>query len=1229
MSGIKLKHIMKSRTFKVLRVVFAALALVLCLVAAALLSLPLALSSDWARIRLEQQLATATGKPASIGNLTFSWADGLRLQTLSLGAGQLTDQEFLASLQDLHADLGLLPLLRGDLRLILELRGLRLRLAHTPPSEPAPDLKPLPETLRDLFSGLRNALSPVPLDLDAHVLIDMSDMDVRIEPTPGGKALELHHISLFVESKGLMAEPVILKAGLNIAPENSHLIPVRFAASLTDLKDGHGRLDPAHAQLDLAVDAPGLELLAVGSLEAGIKAEMTSQLGEALSAARPLLPAAVPDLDGGLTFTLTVGRSAPERLDLSLTLLADALRASKGGLGDKAAGPVSLKLHQAAVLDLKAETMTLPGSLELTPSSRVRWVAGLEGVAQGKPRATLSVTETRLVLGELLPLARAFLPPGLAIGSGDVTLQRLDLATTLPAPGEQPEITANLKDLRLNVQKASRRDTAGRLDLGQAELLVESASASLPGTAPGQAEASLRARVDGIRLSGATPVAIRTFGLPHVTVRFDSLAQNAAALFGMTGNAALELDAQADGMETAGKAAIASMTAGLRLNAALPPAQSARLNLQALSLDAPSLRVQQPGKMALDIPLALRASAPEISLSGPDMTPALRDLSFSLDLGTALRCQALASLDGTAGRSLRTSGTLTLDAQKTLALASSLAPRQAKATGRVNLDWKLAATLPPKDSAMGGAPPATKKLKQRLKELSFLQSAEAVLKLDNLALDWPLAAAPGQHSETLRLRGLSTPKPLRLTSSEGVRDTTLTGSLAFGPIDALPGVGRLSPPLRGLFTVNAAQQGARSVQLSQVLRLDGIELDQNLTLSLDKLDAVLDRDEDRLAAVLELVDGSVSFSLATGLDALPPSATAKGLSGSGRLEAGAEARLSGGRSLALSARLLSPGLDLRLGPDLAVDGLSSSLRLSRRYRLLRGLSCPGGQEQAGLPLSEQVFDLFPSRSSIRPDTGNESLGQLLRPDATRVLAGAFGLSRLQFKSGGLPLDIRDIEARLDDSGPVPGLRSFRAGLLGGNVLGSALLRKNAGRYSLDADLAFTGIDPGRLLPEKSPRDRGAQAETSGRVSLSVPLTPDPEELLRRLTFRADITKIGPRTLERMLYALDPEEQNETIVQQRRLMSIGYPRHLRVAAAYGNLSLSGAVDVKGFQLDLPPLDRLGIANLPLKTQLSKPLAVVPGLIKILDAASGSLICRDPLGLPGALRVVEPASQGGSR
>lgn len=1229
MSGIKLKKIMKSRTIKMLRYFLAAIGLVVCLTAVVLLSLPSVISSDWARGQVERQLAAATGKPASLESLSFSWAEGLRLQALRLGTGQLDDPRFLASLQDLHADIGLAPLLRGDLHLLLELRGLRLRLAHAEQQEPAPPPKPMPDALREMFSSLRGGLTPRPLSLDAHVKVDLSDMDVRIEPTPVGKALELHHISFFVEAKGLKDAPVTVKAGLNIAKEDLPPIPVRLAASLAGLRDEADRLNPAQANLDVMLDAPGLELLAAGSLAKGLKVEVKSQLGEALNAVRTLLPPAIPELDGAMALTLAVVQTVPDSLDLGLTIRADAVRAANGTLGNKAAGPITLKLVQAATLNLKAETASLPGSLEIKPSSQLHWVAGIDGVAEGKPRATLSVTETRLVLNELLPSVRAFLPPGLSLGQAELVLDSLNLATTLPAPGDKQNIDVNLKGLKLAASKLTRRASSGQLSIGQAHVLVGSASLTLPGASPGRAEASITASADAIRIPGATPAAIRSFSLPRLVLQADTLSQNASALFGIAGNAALELEAQAHGIEAKGKAAVPSLAAEARLRADLPAAKSGSLNLLALNLDAPLVRVLQPGKKTIELPLTLRANAPEITLAGPKLTPGLHNLVLNLSLGQALRCEAQASLTGSAGRDLSTQGTLSLDAQKTLALTSSFAPRKAKASGALSVDWKLAAVLPgpavaPKDTAK---PPKT--IKQSLKELSSLHVLDATLKLDNLSLDWPLDGAPGQDAETLRLRGFTTPKPLHITARNGIHEASLTGTLAFGPLDSLPGVGKLSKPLRGLLTVNAAQQDARSVQLSQLLHLEGLDLDQNLSLTLDKLDTGLDRDQDRLAAVLEQVDGNVSFSLTTGLNALPPSATAKGLSGSGRLEAGAEARLSGGRSLALSARLLSPGMDLRVGPELAVEGLSSTLRLSRRYRLLHDLRCPGEQEQAGLPLSEQVFDLFPSQDSTRTAIGGVALGQLLRSDTSRTTAGGFGLARLRLKSGGLPLDISDIRMQLDDSGPVPGLRSFRAGLLGGNILGSAMLRKNAGLYSLEADLAFTGIDPGRLLPEKTPRDLGAQAETSGRVSLSVPLTPDPEELLRRLTFRADITKIGPRTLERMLYALDPEEQNETIVQQRRLMGIGYPRNLRIAAAYGNLSLSGAVDVKGFQLDLPPVDRLAIANLPLKKQLSKPLAAVPGLIKILDAASGSLICRDPARLSATLRVVEPASQGVSR
>ncbi|MBI5519875.1 MAG: hypothetical protein HY916_07425 [Desulfovibrio sp.] len=1191
------------------------------------LSLPWALSSGWMRGLVAEQAAKATGRQASLGGLSFGWADGLRISDLRIGQGGLTDDSFLLSLRSLHLDAGLLPLLRSDLRLTVELDGLRLRIPHSAPA-PTPQEAPKPpaQALREAFASLRKGLGgPLP-KLDAHISITLRDMEAFVAPPPGGKALALRNASFSLTANGLRAEPVRVDAALDVQADAAAPLPVRFQAELSGLAGADGRLAPAQARMAAQAALPGVQLAASGSLAEALKADLRADLAEATAALGPLAAAPLPALSGKAAVGVTLSRPAPDRLNAALLFFGDGLRASGGPLGPKAAGPFSMNLLQEAELDLTAETARLPGSLELHPQSGLRWTGTLDGVAQGAPRLSLSAGPARFDLAGLLPAVRAFLPPGLDPGRPRLDFAAAGLTVLLPDPGGKPAVEAHIQDLRMGTAKLSRREAKGLTTLEAADLWLDEARISLPGKGEGTAEARLSASFEGLRLPGATPVAVGKVAVDALALRADSLRPEAGALFGIAGRAALDMRAHASGVEAKGKALVPELRQGLRLTAELPVTKSARAVLDDFTLDAPLVRVLQPGKPPLQTPLALRASAQEMELSGPEKTPALRGLKALLDLGRALRLETEANLEGPAGRNLRSSGTLNLDAAQAMALAGPFVPRQVKASGSASAAWRVSATLPaaqPEGATDAPSRPAApKKLSQTLKELSFLHEAELTLRLDALGLDWPLAATPGRKAETLQLRGVSTPRPLRLAARNGVAEASVTGSVGFGPMDALPGVGRLGRPVRGLFTINAQQQGARSVQLSQMLHLDGLELDQNLTLMLDKLDAVLDRDADggdRAAAALEKLDASLAFSLAAGLDALPAKATEGGISGRGRVEAGAEARLSGGKSLSLSARLASPGMDLSLGPDMAVRGLTSSLRLARSFRIAPGLRCPGDAEPVLAPLSEQVFDLFPATGLSRPPADGLALGQLLRGDPTRAAAGTLGLAQLKLKAAGLALEVKDVQIRLDDSGPVPGLRSFRAGLLGGNVLGSALLRKNAGRYVLETDMAFTGIDPGRLLPDKASRDLGDKAEVSGRVSLAAPVTPDPEALLRQLSFRADITKVGPRTLERMLYALDPEEQNETIVQQRRLMGMGYPRHLRVAAAYGNLSLSGAVDVKGFQLDLPPLDRLAIANLPLKKQLAKPLAAVPGLIKALDAASGQLICRDA---DATLRALEP-------
>jgi translocation and assembly module TamB len=1195
---------------------------VLALLAATVLALPPVVSSDWARARVEQGLASATGKPASLRLLSFGWSDGLRVEGLLVGRGGLDDEGFLCSLERLHVDIGFLQALRRDLRLNVRLSGLRLRHRVEPgPKEPEPPATPakaLPALLKDTLATLRQSLKPAPRSGDLHIAVDLSDIAVRLDLPAGNSTLDLRDAHLRLNAPGLVNGPVRLDAGLRALLNGKDLAPLKVEASLDGLIDKAGQLAPAQARLMARAEAPGLHLTALGSVSSGFKTDLRLDLRQAAALVKPFAGPSLPEVSGALALGLTLSQPDADHLALGLVAFADALSAQGGPLGAKAVGPLKLNLLQEADFDLAAGTLRLPGTLNLLNRSAVGWKGEATGLNEGRPTVSVSIHPLHLQLDELLGIARAWLPPGLGLGTATVDAESLGLLAVLPEkPGQKPQLEASLKGLSLKGGNITRVSGRERLSLAKALVRLDSARAVLPGSGPGQLDANAAVELDGLRMQGRTPLTVKRISLARLAARIDAFAQEPAALFGVIGAASLDLACEVTGVDVPGKAQAPALTQTLALRADLPAAKTAAARLEALDLSIPLLRVPQPGKRALEAPLSLHLAATDIRLGGPSpLTVDVSNAVLALDVGQALRCAATGSLSGSA---VQSSGGLTLDVQKLLALAAPLLPRQAKGSGGVDLDWKLSASLPRQQAPA----PKPEKLSQTLARLGFLKELEAVLKLSEVSLDWPLAAAKGQPAETLRLRGLSTPRPLRAATTGGLRESSLSGSLAFGPLSGLPSVGPLARPLRGLLTLDAAQQGLRSVQLSEVLHTDGLEVDQNLRLTLDRLDQVLDRDQDRLAAILEHVDGTVGFDLKTGLQAMPGT-SGQGVSGKGRIEAGFDARLSGGRSLALSARLLSPGLDLRLGPDTAVSGLTSSLRLDKRYTLSPGLRCAAPAGEVLLPLSEQVFDLFPAGGG--KGNGDDEHARVYLHEFQSG-GGSLGFNQLRLKSGALPLAVQDVFLRLDTSGPLPALRSFRAGLLGGNIQGSAMVKGARGNYTMKADLAFTGIDPSRLFPNKAARDLGGQAETAGRVSLSVPLTPDPEAFLQRMGLRADITRVGPRTLERMLYALDPDEQNETIVQQRRLMGIGYPRFVSLGLAYGNLSLSGEVEVKGFRLELPRIDRLPVGNLPIRKQLTRALAPVQSLPTILDAISAGGICRDPAGPPGSLKVIGNTAQEG--
>jgi hypothetical protein len=236
-------------------------------------------------------------------------------------------------------------------------------------------------------------------------------------------------------------------------------------------------------------------------------------------------------------------------------------------------------------------------------------------------------------------------------------------------------------------------------------------------------------------------------------------------------------------------------------------------------------------------------------------------------------------------------------------------------------------------------------------------------------------------------------------------------------------------------------------------------------------------------------------------------------------------------------------------------------------------------------------------------------------------AVTFKLARIE--AGTMPLEISNYELDLRLVRSLPSIDHFQFDIMGGSVVGELYVTENPKGFEMEAGCTFSGLNPNLLLPRAIQGTSNHQPESldhvdlSGQLSLQIPLTTDPTQFLygARLTLR--LTHIGSRTFERFLYALDPYESNEGIVKQRELLRVGTPLWITLQVRYGNLSLSGEVEVKGVRMRLPRIERFNIAGLPIHARLEDSLSALGPLMNVLKTISADGII---LGKDGAIRMM---------
>ncbi len=710
-------------------------------------------------------------------------------------------------------------------------------------------------------------------------------------------------------------------------------------------------------------------------------------------------------------------------------------------------------------------------------------------------------------------------------------------------------------------------------------------------------EASLGAR--GVGVDGPTPLRLTGVDIPELVLEASDLRPAPHSPYAVAGKARLRESLGLDEARFPGGPEASSLRHSLDAEGALDPDGTVSLRVSDLALGAEEVRVALPEQGLVRAPARARASVESLVVRGPG-SPRVDANGVALEarLGDALQARVGGDVRDLGAEDLAVSGGAQLD----LGRLRKLVPEgvwPGTAAGRVRVQWELAGRRPAPEELRAAA--ADLPGLAAGSPLPFMRTASVSVALDAVGAEGPVG------DQRISLGGLATDRDVTIAIEEGARALTLDGALSAGWVEAVPGLGDLEPPLRATLAFQARRTPEGTVLLTQSSTVEPWSVRQDLELTLTGLDRVLRRGLDApRGAWLGLLGGEMRGAL--GVGEAPDLGRLSGeVSLQGPLEADLWLRLARGQVLTGGLSLTARDAGARLGDRLSAEGLTADVSVERRFTILEKGRAAAGFASGPDHLSESVL----GASAEEPAGRAASAVQLPRYGGTSTL----GLAHLRLDAEPLPVHLDGFQAEVSFPRGLPSVDRFEVGVLGGALVGSLEITRpeDAPRFSLGGRVTFTGLDAETWNTGAAAAARsGEDTQVSGRCAFLLPLGTELPEILGGAEVDAELTRIGRRTLDRALYALDPTGSNEAIVKQRDLLRYGGPRWVRAEIRNGNLSVSGEVEAAGVRLQLPRLDRLNVAAVPGLDSVGSGLEALGPVLGALEAARADTLEIDEAG-----------------
>ena len=1212
------------------------LALVLLLmVSLILVFLPAAVSLDWTNDIIRKTASESLGRPVALGKAVWSWSRGIRINQLVIPDVPAFSELPLASLDHLTIRPDIKSLLGRKIRLELVVSGLSvnvIRLADgrlnintlgrkrdTPeaPVRPAETKKtdkkaPEPEKEKD------HPDDPVPPEKtpppalpsfirDIAADIRFTRINLRYEDRQKNETYLLTDLDISLDAVSLKTAPVRLDAGVDISV-NTTAIPRSTVSAVVDhLFDPDGTLTISALNAAVDADLPGiLADVKADMTKSEIRSDIRLDLGAIMAAVGPLIPGfPMPtDISGEIRFTAQAGTDPNHPLGFDATLSGTDLAISGQLIDEKSIGPGNVGIHLNGILDLPAETLELTtAGITLLDNTRIQASGRVNQFQQEQKQVDLTVSSLYLDLDELIVFGAPFIPETVKTESSAgkkafIALNTLRLHGFLPT-GESDVLLDGLNLLLPDIGITDAADQQPMFLVSGGRAALAHFKSHLTDLFPATADTSLSLAADQV-VSGKGREAVSLSGirLDDLTADLRHFAAAPGTTTGFSGDVSLANQLTIDWVTLPDLLQVRDISQSLKLDTHLSSRDTIHSALNHLDVKARSISLLNQEWGHLDSGAAIHLAWEDLSVQ--QMAPLTLDMAKFIvraDAENALTLSITANAKDTATTSADAEMRITADMG---ALAEKLPDKilaGLAGTGNALLSVQVAGRRPNETEISA--------LKTKLLEghLGFIDSLNVSLALDNSRV-----AIPRAEAVPIIVDEFSGHPVVSYTLEGASGQGKLTSNIAAGSVTGIPGM-TADAPVAGTFSLAADHTYAASIDLNQSFTVQPAGIRQTIAAAVDHLDEIITKTPfPGLPVLIATLAADISAGLTVSDLGMLKQAGIPGLFDidlDGALSLGALFQLTPDQSATGRLLISANDLDLRLPETLLLETMNANIDFTKSYAIRPIDQQASGVDNAGL--SSRVFDL----AAQGPDVLRNNdvyrhiryLHERMNPDP------ALSFEKADIAAAPFPLVIGESMLMLNLAEGLPDLDYFQFNLLGGTVNGSIALVKDSADFKANTALTFSGINFAQIFPRAFSKEDYSKADISGALYADFPLTDQLEELLEGADITIAFTRIGSRAMERLLYAIDPFENNEAIITQRRILKNGSPKNITLEIKDGFLTLTGSVAIKGIDIALPAIRRLNIARIPGLEKYEQHLSGMAPVLEILQKASAQRIVVD--------------------